>query len=81
MKNILNAIGRFFLAIWYFLFGKKEKKVEVIPTAGDSTGQIKWTPRQVIPKHNNRKNGRGRYTQHIMEADGTSRAIYHGSKN
>jgi hypothetical protein len=81
MKNILKAIRRFFLSIWNYFFGKKEKKtLTQKEEKGDNVGQIKWTPKQVIPVHNNRKNGRGRYTQHIVEADGTSRTIYHGAK-
>jgi hypothetical protein len=81
MKKLLKAIGLFFLIIWNFFFGKKKKGLTKIEQPGDDVGQIKWTPKQIIPKHNNRKNGRGRYTQHIVEADGTSRAIFHGPKN
>jgi hypothetical protein len=68
----------FFVMIynWFIsLFKTKEKiKPEKI-----STPEIKWTNRQEIPPHNNRKITRGRFVQYINVGEGRTRSIYHGA--
>ena len=81
----MKRIIAFFVSIWIFLFGKKvsdsHKATEAVFSEAkrESTPQISYGNRRSIPVHNNRKNTRGRYTQHIV-GEGSSRPIYHDVK-
>lgn len=76
----------FFVIVWRFivnLFSSK-KKIEA-PTVSKKIETAKEEARQVfrhpLPQvHNNRKNTRGRFTQHVNLPDGRTKAIQHSVK-
>ena len=72
----MKKIIAFFVNIWIFLFGKREKveKEKVI----DKIFHRPSGP--TVPAHNNRKVRKGRYVQYINTGEGRERAIYHSSK-
>ena len=75
----MKAIIAFFVAIWNWIAGlfvsKKEVKPDIIEKRIEQKQQ-RVVRKQHVPPHNNRKNTRGRRTQHIGY-DRTSRPIYH----
>lgn len=78
MKKIIASIVWLFTIIFEFFF-KKEKKVIVKPQR-TSAPMVRYSNQPIIPKHNNRKNTDGRYTQYINMEDGSQRPVFHSAK-
>jgi hypothetical protein len=78
----MKRIKIFLLTVWKLfvgLFRRSPVKHTVSKIVNESKEIVKRTyhNRKVVPQHNNRRNTRGRFTQHIWG----DRAIFHSYKN